>query len=420
MIYIIGIASSGRSSLTDKALGVIKRARLLVGAKRHLAEFDDFEGERVVLGSGGVKTGAALDVIDKASGTTVLFATGDPTSFGIGELACKRFGMKRVTILPNLSIVTEAFGRIKKSQNGVKIVSLHGAGTRSGRSPCEGLRDIPGQEKVAVYTDKTNTPKRICSELLSLGISGYTAYVFEALGTGEEKITRGSLSTIASKSFNPLNLLVLIKKQGGITGPGAARSVAGIVDSEFHHRSGMITKAEIRVVALSKLALAKGSVFWDVGSGSGSVAIDAALSTDALSVYAIEKNRERLASIEKNIKKFGAAKINVIKGAAPASLKGLPSPDAVFVGGGGLDVSSILSCVKRRARPGARVVVSAVTLETLGAATKALGSGKWSCEVVSLALSRSRGLCLAKRGKELTMMKAENPVYLITGTKKQE
>lgn len=406
MIYVIGIGTSGRGSLGDRVLRLINRAGMLAGGKRLLKEFPEFSGARLETGSdldaffGSIKRQISAN---KAK-DVVLLATGDPLLFGIGETALKRFGKKKVEIIPNVSVVQETFSRLKQSWAGLTVLSAHGRGADMQRLSA----GISGSEKAAVFTDPVNTPSRIARALLKSGARGYRAYVCEAIGTAGERITQGTLAQIAKRRrFSLLNILVLIR--GKHDAP-----LFGIRDKAFFHNAGMITKEEIRAVSISKLCLRKDSVLWDIGSGSGSVAVQAALISGHGTVYAVDKDKKALRLIEKNMRRFNTPNIKLITGQAPGCLKnaGLARPDAVFIGGGGTDIKGILRLTSSRLKKRGNIVVNAVTLETVNKAFSFFSGKGWEREIIQVNISR------AKSVGRLNMLSAINPVFVICGTKK--
>lgn len=408
MIYVIGIGTSGRESLGERALKLINRAGLLAGGKRHLNEFPEFSGARLATGSdmdaffGSIKRRISANPVKDV----VLLATGDPLLFGIGEAALKRFGKKKVEIIPNVSVVQEAFSRLKQGWAGLTVLSAHGRGADMQRLSAGILRSA----KAAVFTDPVNTPSRIARALLKAGARGYRAYVCEAIGTAGERIIHGTLAQIAKrKRFTPLNILVLIR---GDEKPDAL--LFGIRDEAFSHNAGMITKEEIRAVSISKLCLRRDSVLWDIGSGSGSVAVQAALLSRDGAVYAVDKDKKALRLIERNMRRFNAPNIRLIAGQAPGCLKNaaLARPDAVFIGGGGTDIQGILRLTSSRLKRRGRIVVNAVTLETINKAFSFFSGKGWERDVIQVDISR------AKSVGGLNMLSAGNPVFVICGTKK--
>ena len=401
MIRVIGIGVKGRESLGKEALALISKTSLLVGGKRHLDEFPDLKAEKVIIKGGLEGIATRMERLKRGEDAVVL-ATGDPLLFGIASFIIKRFGKRRVNIIPNVSAVQEAFARIKEDANGVKVLSAHG------RDGLDGLVDeILRNDKTAVFTDDVNTPAAVARALIGKSARGYRAFVVESIGTKDERIIEGGLPEIASvKSFAPLNVMVLINNR-----PPEKVYAPGIPDAEFAHEGAMITKEELRVISLSKLRIKKGSVVWDIGACSGSVAIEAALFGAAI-VYAVEKDPKRVRDIVANRKKFKADNVEVIQGLAPECLSIIKErPGAVFVGGGGRDIGRILAYASRRLLPGGRCVVNAVTIETASRATAFFKSRKWQGELIQGSISKARDL------SGLTMLSAINPVFIITGRK---
>ena len=411
MITIIGIGINGAQSLGKLQLDIIKAASLLVGGARHLSEFGGSEADKLQI-KGSLddlerKIQAHLKG-DKKRGVVIL-ATGDPSIYGIADFIIKRFGKRRVRIIPNVSVVQEAFARIKENANGVRILSVHGGGI----GVDELCRSIRGNEKLAIFTDSVNTPARITKALIATGRVHYSAYVCSALGTEHERVIKGGLEKIASiKEFNALNVLLLIPDVSAKT-DGKRLKTIGLSDAFFSREADLITKEEVRVVALSKMDIKEDSVVWDIGSGSGSVAIEAARSAPFGRVYAIEKNDKRVLDIRKNMKRLGVANVEIINATAPDCLlsERLPSPQVVFVGGGGKDVWLILEVVADRIALFGRVVVNAVALETATMASSFFKRKGWPLEVVHLNVAK------AKEIGDLSVLSALNPVFVITGIK---
>lgn len=186
----------------------------------------------------------------------------------------------------------------------------------------------------------------------------------------------------------------------------------GLPDSAFEQRrplKGQITKREVRAVSIYSLGLRPDSVVWDIGAGTGSIAVEAALIASQGTVYAIERDETSLPLLRRNVERWSSGNIQVVQGEAPGVLEGLAVPDSVFVGGSGGRLDEILIAASRQLKPGGRIVVNLVALERAQAAhnqLKALGFG------VELVMVTSA------RGKELpdgtTRLESLNPVFLIT------
>ena len=240
--------------------------------------------------------------------------------------------------------------------------------------------------------------------LTEVGLGFLKAYAGDDLGTERERISEGTAAELASKAFPPLSVLLVEPA------PRPARRVPGIPDAEFLRAEKVpMTKQEIRAAILAKLAVSPENVCWDIGTGTGSVAVELALWARA--VYSVEREAAALAVAEKNRIKFGAWNLRLVKGEAPAALSALPKPDAVFVGGSGGNLRAILGTV-HTANPAARICVSAITIEGLHNSYTALQALSYETEVTQISVSRS------KPAGGLTLMLAQNPVWLITGCAK--
>ncbi|MFQ5465245.1 MAG: precorrin-6y C5,15-methyltransferase (decarboxylating) subunit CbiE [Thermodesulfobacteriota bacterium] len=429
MIYVVGIGVEGRRGLAGRAVEVINGCGLLVAGRRHLEEFPDFKGGTMAVSAGLGAVAREIERFESGGGDVAVVATGDPLLFGMGGYILKRFGPERVEIIPGVSTVAEAFARVKESLEGAVVLSVHGGGGGKGgkggkggggeRDLGEVVSRIIASDKAAVFTDPGTTPASVARALLARGADGYRAYVCESLGSPDERITASTLaSLVRRRRFSPLNVLVLIRDGHAPPAPPAppARRVVapGIPDGEFAHASGMITKSELRAVALSKLRLSGTSTVWDIGSGCGSVAVEAALAAPAGRVCAVEKEPRRVKQILENKKRFGAVNLEVIKGVAPGCLAAmkrpaLPDPDAVFVGGGGAGLKDILSFAARRIKPGGRIVVNSVTMETTGSAFDFFKRRGWESEAVLVSLARAKDL------GGISLLASNNPVFILTG-----
>jgi len=402
-VYVLGVGFEGRQGLPQGAAGLIERAEVLYGGKRLLSLFQDHPADKVAIG-GDIQ--AAIQAVHASVGKKrqVVLASGDPFFFGIAESLVKELGKQAVEVLPNLSSLQLAFARIKESHSDATFVSLHAKGLR------ELFAAIPHAKKIGILTDPTNTPQRIASELLERIGPRYVAYVFENLGGANERVTFGELHDIASQTFSPLNVVVLLKKEPG---PQEVFPITGIPDKAFFQRTpdkGLITKAEVRAVSLAKLCLRETSVVFDIGAGSGSVGLEAARIARKGMVYAIEKHPEDVEHIKKNRLKLAVANLEIVQGVAPEALEDIPeAPDAVFVGGSGGRMKGILEHVAQVLQPFGRVVVNIATLETLAQTLRALKGIGFQAEVTLIQASKSKELL------GLTRLVGLNPVFLVVG-----
>ncbi|MFM9281378.1 precorrin-6y C5,15-methyltransferase (decarboxylating) subunit CbiE [Paenibacillus jiagnxiensis] len=399
-IYVIGIGEDGADGLTAESLRHIHNADLLIGGERQLAFIQDFKGEKRVL-----KSGLAALVEELKERCTrervVVLASGDPLFFGIAGYLAGKLEPGILDIIPHLSSVQLAFAKLGVSWQDAVVDSVHGR-------PITGLAQrIDGQSKVALLTDEINTPAAVADYLLRFGMTEYDAFVGENLGGPEEKYRRCSLEEMAATECSSLNVVILLRKPNA---PEPRRGF-GFADEEFHQRKpekGLITKREVRVFSLSELYLSERSVVWDIGAGSGSVAVECARLARYGKVFAIEKNEGDLANIEANKNKF-RTDFPVIHAKAPAGLEDLPDPDAVFIGGSGGELAGLISLCASRLRPGGRIVVNAATIETLHDAMNALKAAELEASVTLLQTARSKPIL------GMTRFDGLNPVYVITG-----
>jgi precorrin-6Y C5,15-methyltransferase (decarboxylating) CbiT subunit len=220
--------------------------------------------------------------------------------------------------------------------------------------------------------------------------------VCSRLGEPDERVDVLTLEQLAAGAFDPMSVVVLLDGDGVVEAPTLewGRSERG-----FAARDGLVTKAEVRAVALGKLALPAAGVIWDVGAGSGSVAIEIAAIAPQSRVIAIERHDEDLRRIEANARAHGGT-IELVHGEAPGALDPLPDPDRVFVGGGG---TAVLDTVLSRLRPGGRVVATFAALDRAAAAYERLGN--------LAEVSVARGMPLAGGLR----LQAENPVFIVWG-----
>lgn len=173
----------------------------------------------------------------------------------------------------------------------------------------------------------------------------------------------------------------------------------------------MITKGEIRAISIAKMRLRDDSVVWDIGAGSGSIAIEAGRIARNGKVYSIEKKHERIEQIKENIKNFSMNNIKIIEGEAPGCLKGLLEPDAVFIGGSSGRLKTILEVCSKSMKNKGRIIINAITLDTLKTATDSLKWLSMPFEIVSVNIAKSKGI------SDSIFFEAQNPVYIISGVK---
>jgi precorrin-6Y C5,15-methyltransferase (decarboxylating) len=399
-IYVIGAGVEGQEGFSGRALELVGRAEILFGGERLLALFPDFAGETVVIGS---NLGEIVERLRKTERRAVVLASGDPLFFGVGRYLLRNLPEEEFEFVPNVSSVQYAFAKIKEPWDDAVFISAHGRGLKGA------VDRIVANDKAAVLTDEDNTPAAIAAELIERGRDGYAAWVCENLGTAEEKIIETDVKGLLEIEAAPLNVLILIKEYEA--GGDEYVPTLGIPDEEFSTIKKLITKEEIRVVTLAKLKLRHDMTLWDLGAGSGSVSIEADHLLPNGRIFAVERNPQCIEFIKENLNKFNARHVTLIEGEAPACLETLPDPDRVFIGGSGGNLWDILEAVDGRLPAGGRVVLNAVTLDTLTAANEYFDNAGYQVEVTVINIARTRPLT------DYKMFEAYNPVYIITGLK---
>ena len=399
-IHIIGAGIEGQEGFSRRALDIVAQADMLIGSEGHLALFPDFSGETLVLGE---NLAPVLECLEKFPGAAVVLASGDPLFFGIGRDLLRNLPESKLEFVPNVSSVQYAFAKIREPWDDAVFVSAAGRGLKGT------VDQVVAHDKIAILTDQVNNPRAIARELIERGRDGYTAFLCENLGTAAETITQTNLPGVLDLSVAALNVLILIKEYEA--GGGGVGPCLGIADEDFASVKKLITREEVRAVSLAKLRLRHDMVLWDIGAGSGSVSIEADHLMPNGRVFAIERNPQCLAYLKNNLQKFNARNVTLVDQAAPSCLDDLADPDRVFIGGSGGHLWQILDAANNRLATGGRIVMNAVTLDTLTAATDFFENADYELEVTTVNISRTRPLT------DYKMFEAYNPVFILTAVK---
>ena len=393
MISVIGL--HGGQAFGRAAADALVDAEVVVAAPRHRDQLALAMAQEHVELSGPLH--AVLDQVEArvADGIAVaVVASGDPGFFGIVRMLGDRFGTDQLSVHPAPSSVALAFGRIGTSWDDAVVVSAHGR-------PLDAALDAAARfAKVAVLMAPQHAPELLGKALVAAGCPPRTVAVATRLGEPGESVTRTDLAGLAAGTFDPMSVVLLLDPAPADVGKDASLAW-GLPEQEFDHRSGLITKSEVRAVALGKLALPRRGVLWDVGAGSGSVGIECAHLSPRLRVIAVERNADDANRIRVNAKRHGVA-IEVVVGSAPEALADLPAPDRVFVGGGGMDVVRVAFGALR---PGGTLVATHVLVDRAAEAWPLLGNG------VQIAASRAVPIADGFR------LEAQNPVFISWGSR---
>ena len=387
--------------LPPEAQRIVAEAEVLIGGRRLLEALPDHPARKVIIRAPVTEVLEEADRESRKGGRVVVLADGDPMFFGIGKRLVRVLGSERVVIHPNVSVLQAAAARIKTPWEDVRNVSLHG------RLDLWPLRRILARgRRVGVHTDAVFTPARIAGDLRGCGVDGYRMHVFEDLGLETERVRAfEDLDRAAEGTFSGLSFVLLEPVR-----PPAVPLAAGLNDDLLIHENGLITKREVRSVGLGLLGLGRDHVVWDLGAGSGAVALEASAAASDGKVFAVERDPERVEQIRRNIRRTGAYGVEPVQGEMPACLEALPDPDRVFLGGG-VRREGVLEEVTARLRPGGRIVAHTVLLGSLQRALDILEQAGWSPAVTQVQVARSRPLSGDLR------LEALNPVFVVSAGK---
>ena len=396
-ITVVGLDGRPLDEDTERLL---RDADLVAGGRRHLEMLGVERGRAVIL-KGDLSE--ALARIEGIEGFVVVLASGDPGFFGIVRLLGGRFGRENLRVLPGLSSVALAFAHAGLSWDDAITVSAHG------RDPRRAVNVCRAYSKVAVLTSPDFGPAELAE---ALDMMERTFVVAEKLGEPGERVFHGDARIVGGMKWEDPNVVLVLDEgrmsgaRGWISSGIQGRGRWALPEEEFEHRNGMITKSATRAFVLSRLGPRPGDLIWDVGAGSGSVAIECARLGAA--AIAIERDPESCARIRRNAE-IHSVYLQIVEGQAPVALRDLPEPDAVFVGGTGGAFEEIVKLSAVRARRA--VMLALVTLERVVPAAKLLEDCGFEVETTFLQTSTMKGV------GDLHRLASESPVFVVSGSR---
>lgn len=388
-ISIVGVGMSA-ATVTREGYEAIQQADVLVGAKRMLAMFA-YLGKPVC--DAYLPDDVAAAIESETASRFAVLVSGDTGFYSGAAGLVKRLNIYQPVILPGISSVSYFFAKCGMPWQEAKLISCHGQSSS--------IVDAVRRNHLTFALTGGNVDV-LARRLVSAGFEELFATVGEDLGAADErifKLTVGELACVPSGA-----LAVLLVENPGFD----ARIRSGISDAEFLRGDVPMTKAEVRAVTMSKLALSPEAICCDIGCGTGSVTVEMALAAHQGHVYAIDKNPEAIALTEQNCAAFRIGNVTTIHGGAPEALAALPPLDAAFIGGSGGTMREIITEVLTR-NPHARIAVNAVALETVTAALAAFSENHIEAEVVQVGVARTKPVA------GLRMLSAQNPVFIISG-----
>ena len=404
-VTIIGAGPGNPDLLSRAALDAIDIADVVIGAHRALVGIDvPPDVVRCEL----VKTADIVAALTDAASwqRAVVVMTGDVGLFsGARRLVEALSGDAQVDVrvIPGISSASYLAARLARPWQDWRFASAHGVA-------CDIVAEAERAGELFLVTSGGEDPSRLSGELVQVGFGDARVMVAERLSYPDERITCATASEIAGQTFDDLNVM-LIEFAGGSGSPANSRwpyASSGIPDELFIRGDVPMTKQEVRAVALAKLRLTATDTVWDVGAGTGSVSIEAALIARAGSVWAVERNATGVRLIRENADAFGCGNVHAVPGVAPEALAKLPVPDAVFVGGSAGELPSIVEAALEK-NSQVRLCVPCVTVETLTEACALLSGSRFkgfeACQV-----SAARAEAVGSHH----LMKAQNPVFLVS------
>ena len=390
LIKIIGAGMDGALTLTEAARAAIADSDVIFGAERVIKPF----AEQAKYMFNTWNAGEIVQIIRREGfARPCILVSGDCGFYSAAAGLAEKLKGFDTEFICGISAPVYFGSKIKIPWQDMRFVSLHGKGNSIVRHVC--------RNKYCFFLLGGGiSAERVCGELYGYGLGDIKVYIGEDLGYPTEKISMGKAREFVNGQFGKLCVMVA-------ENPGYERGISiGIPDDEFIREEVPMTKSEVRAVVMSKLGTGDGDICWDIGCGTGSVTVEMALSCGSGKVYAVDISEAAAGLTGVNCKKFRCDNALVYHGKAPEILEEFPAPDCVFVGGSGGDLAEILRSVFKAAKSGARVVVTAVTLNTLEHCRRIFSEHDIAAEIVQAAFAR------VGAG---SMMTALNPIFIIKG-----
>lgn len=347
-IVVVGIGADGWASLSPSSQALVLEASVLWGGSRHLSLVPSVEGQVRVPWPSPLSSGLPSLLAEYAGRSVVALASGDPLVSGIATTLLE-YGAP-VRVVPAVSSVSLARARMGWSAESCAVVTV------VGRSVSRVLRECAPGRRILVLSSDASTPAEVAALLTTSGWGGSTMTVLGDLGSSSESSVSGVVSSWSGES-PALNVIAI-----EVAGNGIASWAPGLPDSAFEN-DGQLTKRDLRASALARLMPAPGQLLWDVGAGAGSIGIEWMRAHPTCRTIAIESDPSRAARIIRNAHALGVPDLQVVEGRAPSALAGLEQPNAIFIGGGATREGVLDTCLAAL-KPGGRLVVHGVTLET--------------------------------------------------------
>ncbi|MFN6537877.1 MAG: precorrin-6y C5,15-methyltransferase (decarboxylating) subunit CbiE [Nostoc sp. EkiNYC01] len=351
-LSIVGIGEDGLQGLSAIALFLIEQAKVIVGGDRHLAMLPSDDQREKIVWASPIST-SVEEIIKRRGESICVLASGDPMCYGIGVTLGRRIPISEMTIIPAPSTFSLACARVGWPLTEVETLSLNG------RPPSLLQSYIYPAARLLILSEGKDTPAIVAEILTNRGYGSSKVTVLERMGGIHERIVEGIAASWSETKIAALNAIAVhcIADAGVIPLP----RLPGLPDNAYHH-DGQLTKREVRAITLAALAPTPGQLLWDVGAGCGSISIEWMRTHPRCRAMAIEQNSSRLLYITDNAATLGTPNLQIIEGKAPHALKDLPTPDAIFIGGG-VTATGLFDVCWEALPPGGRLVANVVTVE---------------------------------------------------------
>ena len=402
-VVLAGIGMGSRDSMTEEAAKAMEEAELIVGARR-MVEACSGSDKEILVEYDSRKIAEYIEEHPEYERITVLLSGDTGFYSGARKLtkALEAAGCQ-VRQIAGVSSVSYFMSRIGESWDDAVIVSNHGREVYL-------IPLIRDNEKVFSILGKRDDVAKLAQKLTYYGLDNVKLYVGERLSYADEKIQSGYAADFENYENDPLCVICAVNEDFRNT---RINKLARRRDEEFIRAKVPMTKFDVRNASIARLNLEEDSVCYDVGSGTGSVSIEMAIIASKGHVYGIEKKEEAVALAEENKKKFMCDNFTIVSGLAPEAMEELPAPTHVFIGGSSGNMREIVASVCRK-NPSARFVINCIALESMA---QALDCSREFALEGSVEISQITSAEGHKVGP-YTMMKGENPIYVIAFTGK--
>ena len=389
-IHIIGTGMDGDRTLTLEARRAIEQAELLIGAQRMLKPFEALKKPMLCCYDGRKTT--ALIAESEYSEIAVL-VSGDGGFYSAAGTLLPLLREYRTELISGISTPVYLCAKAGLPWSDMRFVSLHG-------TDAPFVRTICANRYTFLLLGGRVTPADVCRRLCEYGRGEVRVVIGENLSSPKEAVHSGTAAEYREYNADRLCAMIVENEQYERHLPSC------IPDGAFIRGGVPMTKSEVRGVCVARLTVGESDVCWDIGCGTGSVSVEMALRCPKGRVLAVDKNAEAISLTEQSLRKFGCDNIEPVPGLAEELAERLPAPDCVFVGGSCGALGDVLSVALKK-NPDARILVTAVSLETLSQSADLFAARGLESEITEIAVTRTR-----KAGSH-TLLSAENPIFII-------